>query len=155
MRYPDESRLWSKVKRSARGCWLWTASLDSCGRGQIGCEQEDGKKKNFRAARVAFHYANGPIPGDKLVMHTCDNKRCCRPSHLVLGTKRQNTQDAYDRHLIPHSQRHHWAKLTNQQVREIRALRDHGMKQQALADMFGCSRPTISVICARKVWKHV
>lgn len=35
----------------------------------------------------------GPIPVGKIVMHACDNPRCIRPTHLQLGTYKENTQD--------------------------------------------------------------
>jgi hypothetical protein len=154
MRLPDENYFWAKVKRG-RGCWLWQASLDSSGRGQIACAQENGKVRNFRAARVAWMLTYGDVPDGLLVLHKCDVKRCCRPDHLELGDKRKNGQDAYDRNLVPHSERHHWAKLNNADVRKMRRLRERGMKQEALAEMFGVDRSLVSMICARKVWKHV
>jgi hypothetical protein len=35
-------------------------------------------------------------PGD-VVMHLCDNKRCIEPSHLVLGTTRENNRHNADK----------------------------------------------------------
>ena len=42
---------------------------------------------------------------------------------------------------------HHWnAKLTQQQVDEIRRLRDQGVQQKELAERFGVKQSTISMI---------
>ncbi len=41
--------------------------------------------------RIVHAYATGETPA--VVMHTCDNRRCINPTHLVSGTYRDNTQD--------------------------------------------------------------
>lgn len=46
------------------------------------------------AHRWAYEKFYGPIPGDRIVMHACDNKPCINPLHLRLGTIRENTLDA-------------------------------------------------------------
>jgi group I intron endonuclease len=50
----------------------------------------------------------------------------------------------------------HMAKLTEDQVREIRKLReDEGQSYRALAERFGVSEASISLMCRRLTWKHV
>jgi hypothetical protein len=46
------------------------------------------------AHRVAWTLVNGKIHDGLLVLHACDNPPCCRPSHLRLGTHRDNVLDA-------------------------------------------------------------
>ena len=50
------------------------------------------------AARVVFYLENGYWP--PVVRHTCDNKRCLEPSHLIGGTYKDNTQDALSRNRL-------------------------------------------------------
>jgi len=43
--------------------------------------------------RLAWVLANGrPIPEGMYVLHSCDNKICCEPEHLRLGTQAENMQ---------------------------------------------------------------
>jgi hypothetical protein len=47
----------------------------------------------WKAHRVAWTLANGPIPAGMHVLHTCDNPPCCNPGHLWLGTQADNMAD--------------------------------------------------------------
>jgi hypothetical protein len=50
----------------------------------------------YFAHRVAYALANDLDPETLggVVRHTCDNPPCCNPAHLVLGTARENVEDA-------------------------------------------------------------
>lgn len=47
------------------------------------------------------------------------------------------------------------AKLTEEQVREILRLRCNGWKLSELAERFNVCFQSISLICLRKIWRHV
>src|SRR5690242_6357246 len=69
-------------------CWEWNGARSARGYGK--------KKIMFRdytTHRLAYAWANGPIPAGMLVMHTCDNPPCCNPRHLRLGTHLDNQRD--------------------------------------------------------------
>lgn len=106
------------------------------------------------AHRIAWEKANGPIPEGMSVCHRCNNKSCENPDHLYLGTHKQNIQDAWADGLVPKMQgeRHGKARLTEQQVLEIRAS---DLSRSKLAEMYQVHRATIQHIVERKSWRHI
>ncbi len=78
---------WLNVKKTS-GCWEWQGLLDGRGYGAV---WRQGKK--HRTHRISYTFKNGDIPKGILVCHHCDNKICVRPSHLFLGTHKDNMQD--------------------------------------------------------------
>ncbi len=80
-------------KRSEDECWNWIGSIGSHGYGQI--HHNGGTEL---AHRIVFMLNHGFMPrlgvvssDRRVVMHTCDNKLCCNPKHLVLGSQHENT----------------------------------------------------------------
>lgn len=83
-------------------CWPWLAAKAGGGYGVV---RIDGVI--HKAHRLAYELCIGPIPPGMVVMHTCDNPPCCNPSHLRLGTQRDNVLDmvAKGRMYMPHPSR--------------------------------------------------
>jgi len=130
-------------------CWEWQGYRSPFGYGRI----RVGARKEL-AHRVAFAAANGhPAPG-MLIRHKCDNPPCCNPAHLETGTHADNAQDkvARGRLVVRSGESHHAAKLSIEQVREIR-LAPSTTSHRALARTYSVSRPTISAIRAGRQWK--
>lgn len=92
----DEARFWAKVDRSGDGCWLWTASTDQGGYGQF----QIGRRP-FKAHRISWELANGPVPAGLWVLHSCDNPPCVNPAHLRPGTPADNMADQLERNRRP------------------------------------------------------
>ena len=86
-----EDRFWKKVEPEPNsGCWLWMGTQDRYGQFRIG--GRNGHQVG--AHRVAWMLANGLIPMGVHVLHRCDIPTCVNPSHLFLGTRKDNMQDA-------------------------------------------------------------
>jgi hypothetical protein len=94
MPYPKNTPLdfWKRVEKSD-GCWLWFGFTDKDGYGIF--EQNHVR---FRAHRYAYQIGVGPIADGLSVCHSCDNPRCVRPSHLFVGSNKDNLRDAARKH---------------------------------------------------------
>lgn len=99
-------------------CVLWTACVNNMG---YGVKRHLGK--NMLAHRVAFMkaYPDKDITG-LCLMHKCDTPRCVEPTHLVPGTKWQNTQDMISKGRARNAKGPEAGKsrFTWEQIREIR-----------------------------------
>lgn len=166
-----ERKLWDRVKvveSDPDACWEWQGSLLRRGYGSVG--RIDGQ--SWQAHRLAWVLANGSIPPGLCVCHHCDNPRCVRPSHLFLGTRKENNDDKERKGRASHPQgeQHGWqrkpesrpmgevngmAKLTEDQVREIRSRAASGATFKGLAREYGVSDTQISWIVKRKSWQHI
>lgn len=141
------------------GCWLWLGALSKYGYGTISGGRAHNHVPLF-AHRVSWEIANGPIPPGLSICHKCDNTACVNPQHLYAGTQRQNIQDALDRgrwtqHGASVGADHHLAKLTEDDVKEIRRAAEAGETRVSLARRFGVDPTNISCITLRKTWTHI
>ena len=148
-------RFWSKVCIAGPDeCWLWTAATRRDGYGYIGL---GGRKGGAMAAhRFSYELAHGPIPAGMFVCHTCDVRRCVNPAHLWLGTMFDNIADRDQKGRVRHGSPHPCAKLTEDDVRTIRLLRETaGLTYVQIAARYGVDISSIYAIIKRKNWKHV
>lgn len=130
-----------------RQCNPWTKAINNLG---YGVSWKDGK--TIAAHRKVYEETYGPIPTGFVVRHTCDNKSCVNPNHLILGTPKQNSQDMVDRNRQAKGSQVGTSVLTEEIVLMIRSL--SGSSRQ-LAKLFGCSATTIKDIRNNKYWKHI
>lgn len=128
-------------------CTLWTKAKDKAG---YGVSWLNGKY--IRAHVKAFKEVNGDIPTGQVVRHTCDNRSCVNPNHLILGTYQDNSQDMVDRNRQAKGEQVGTSKLTEDIVKMIRSM--SGSSRQ-LAEFFGCSKTNIKDIKNNKIWRHI
>lgn len=142
---PVAERFWPKVRKT-EGCWLWEGGMNG----------DYGAFDNTSAHHMAWVLTHGEVPEGQEVCHNCpggDNPRCVNPAHMFLGTRRDNMQDAVRKGRVRRGERHGCARLTAEQVLDIRArYAAGGVSHEALASEFGVSRPTVSLIISRKNW---
>lgn len=147
----EVDRFFKRVGKIDSGCWLWLGSLNA-GYGQF--RRDDGSI--ILAHRYSYiHAFNSPIDG-LVVMHKCDTPKCVNPDHLMLGTQAENVMDMHSKGRAKKrgviGELHHQAKLTDDQVRLIRAS---DKKTADIAKEFGVSRTVIYDILKRRIWKHI
>lgn len=157
-RLPVEERFWSHVDRSDDGCWEWRASKRN-GYGIFGVN-----KKTIIASRFAWRLTHGDIPDGLFVLHACDNPSCVNPGHLFLGTHQDNMDDmiAKGRQMSSERKRecflgekHHSAKLTNEQVRDIKRRLRNGETPKDICVDYGVAKNTIFNIKYGVTWSHI
>jgi hypothetical protein len=136
-------------------CWPWTGNVGNHGYGQV---TPPMAPQQSLAHREAWKRANGPIPAGLFVCHKCDNPPCVNPRHLFVGTPADNMDDKVRkgraRGLSRRGMAGPLAKLTNDQVRAIRAMRSTATLTQ-IAQRYGVAFSTISRICRRETWSHI
>lgn len=131
-------------------CWEWQASFGNSGYGQFDCGL---------AHRAAYRLLVGKIPDGLVVLHSCDNKKCVNPSHLHLGTQKDNIRDASSKGRMIGNRVRGSKKpgtvLNEKKVRELRKLRDDGWTFTKLALHYGCAVSTIRNAYIGKWWSDV
>lgn len=132
-----------------------------------GCPDKDGygrkqvNGKRHRAHRLAYAQAHGLAIEDiagQVVRHTCDNRKCINPEHLLIGTPKDNTADMIERGRNLVNGVHFNARLSKEAVQHIRKVYKprcpvNGAK--ALAKIYGTGYKNISQIACNKTWRSV
>ena len=148
-----KERFWDKVDTGKPDeCWSWLAHINPKGYGAF---KFNGLMRS--ASRVAWIFTYGDIPDGLNACHKCDNRRCCNPAHLFLGTALDNNRDKInkgrDRH--PEGEAHPRAKFTSDDIKNIRSLSRAGWSQGRIGRKYGVSQSHIRLILIRKIWKCV
>lgn len=148
----DPATFWGNVGRpDARGCREWQGARDRDGYGRLAIAG-----RPWRAHRLAYRLATGSDPGPLMVCHSCDNPACCEPSHLWLGTNRDNQLDCERKgrrkHRPQQGQDNGHAVLTEDQAQQAIDLIAAGRKNIEIATVFGVTHAAVSAIRRGKSW---
>lgn len=141
---------WRRVTKTDN-CWSWIGDIDK----RYGYGRVNIKDKKYIASRVAWTIQHGSSPPrNKLVCHTCDNRRCVNPKHLFLGTHKQNSMDAANKRRMCHGAMHHLTTITALAVKQVRLAVSAGAKHRDVAERFNLTRSAVGAIVTGKNWKY-
>lgn len=141
------ARFWAMSEPVPSGCREWTGVLSTNGYGRLHFH-----RKRYYAHRLAWKLTYGSLPTEGLILHRCDNRKCCNVDHLYVGDQRQNLRDCYERGRNIRGERVCFAVLKTEEVRQIKRSM---LPTKDLADRFCVSYTTISNIRNGISWKHV
>lgn len=89
------------------------------------------------------------------VNHKDGNKSNNTVSNLEWVNASSNNKHAFDLGLRKSGEKHHKAKLTEADVKDIRQLLIQGVPQRAIAKYFPVGRTTIAKIASNQIWKQL
>jgi hypothetical protein len=115
-------------------------------------------EKDFKvlAHRIVWMSQNGFIPPRRVIDHINRVKDDNRIANLRVVTHRENclNRGPYEQNHV-YGEAHHKAKLTIEQVKEIRRLyANRVMSQDKLARLYGMGQSTISSLIRGEIWKE-
>lgn len=134
-------------KENSEGCWI-------CSSHKFAYVRFENKPRLIY--RLVWELCNErEIPRGMLIMHLCDNRMCINPSHLRLGTQKDNMKDCINKGRfvylkIRKGERHPNHRLTEKQVDEIRQRSE--LPRRELARMYGVASSTIQAVISKTNW---
>lgn len=147
LRYLEETVL----TYAGMDCLIWPFHRSKEGYGRL----NDGR--STMTHRIVCESINGPPPsGQHEAAHSCGNGHlgCVTPRHLSWKTPKENSDDKLSHGTMVSGEQHGKAKLSENQVREIWALRGQ-FSQREIASRFGVTQSLISRIYLGLAWARL
>ena len=145
---------WQRVEPDGQ-CWIWQGALRNTGYGWYGRQL---------AHRFCYRMMKGPVAG-LVVRHTCDNRLCVRPDHLLAGTQMENMRDKMAKGRWNGGRKrgkkglsgelNNNAKISTRQAQMALHLSAEGYRQVDIARLIGITPDNVSNIVRRTTWTHL
>lgn len=141
--------IFAKCARNSTGCLIWQRNQTRQGYGLI---RRDGKQR--MVTRWIMHLIHGfDLDSHLSVLHHCDTPSCCEPSHLFVGTNRDNCNDKVRKGRQLKGEQ--ISRIRPDDVIEIFRLYKSGLSFATIARQFNYTRNGILKIIRRESWKHL
>lgn len=106
--------------------------------------------------RVVASLAFGEIPDGAMVLHADDDQENNHAANLGFGTDQDNSRDRVRNGRVPRGEGHCHARVSEEQIQEIRRrVRAGGATQAVIGREFGLSQSAVSRISNGDRWKHL
>lgn len=156
-RVGEDGSVWKRFRgiKNDRGSY-WRRLVghpDKAGYIQIRIRR-DGRAHFFLLHHLVLVTFVGPCPKGKECCHEDDIKSSNAVGNLRWDTPKANADDARRNGTARIGTKHGMAKLTEQDVLEIRKSYKKG-KHNRLAERFGVTAPLIRMIHKRQIWRHI
>jgi hypothetical protein len=114
-----------------------------------------GKNKTFYVHDLVTAAFIGPKPEGSHVNHKDGNKQNNAAENLEYVTRAENMRHAATTGLMARGEQHYQSKLTEAEVRSLRADRATGLSFSKLAAKYGISIATAFQIAKGNYWSHI
>lgn len=151
---------WERIEAqlaSDGDCIIFTGSKDECGYGRVADSRHGpAKRRLVRVHRAMWERHNGAVPSGFEVCHTCDMPSCVNIEHLFLGTHADNIHDmdSKGRRRVLRGSGQRQAKLTENDISDIRMMLGFGASCKTLGEAYGVTLSLISHIKNGRNWSH-
>jgi hypothetical protein len=150
----DIERFFTKVEQgeNENDCWKWHGTKLNGTYGHFKLN-----KKMILAHRLSYEYHNNcQIKEGNIILHSCDNPECTNPNHLKEGTQLENIIDRQNKNRQNKGEQQRSAKLTEQQVKEIRLKYSYkNITHSKLANEYQVATSTITQVLNYYNWKDI
>lgn len=158
-RFGDDGSMWSRWNIGSKGGlgteWRQLkGSLNREGYPYVALYR-DGKRFKHLLHRLILEAFVGPCPPGMEGCHNDGDPANNRLANLRWDTPKSNMADCVRHGTMPHGERSGSAKLTENDVVEIRRLRGDGWTQKEIAKNFRVDQSLVSLIVNRKIWQSI
>lgn len=139
------------TQRGPDECWPWHGAANSKGYGHTSVRR-NGIRITFSATRMAWVLAGNSDPGEKLMLHGCNNPSCVNPNsnrkHLFPDTQKANLDQMMreGRGNKAFGERHGNSLWTDPEIVEMRVLYSNGATYTEIAKQFPMDITNVALI---------
>lgn len=135
------------------GCWTWNGGIQRRPNG------DDYPLFYFNGSQKPAHrilwriYYSHHLRKDEVIQHTCDHTWCMNPNHIYKVSRSLDAQERAKervRRQQGYGENHPKAKLSDQEIAEIRQRVQNGELRKDVAADFGISKSYVSMLMKKK-----